>query len=430
MKLPEKMPSLVYADSEGRIYDLPGLKMAGRSGRVLHPVDLKDLIPLPQGSELFVLPDRLPVGWDQDRDDMVVLDKDPADAKRNVGAVAAFMAPAYTQTALAAFYRSGLDIPVLPLFTYTAVGWWKGRFWAAGFRSDPDTRQDFCNFRPEEVRKKTIAMLKKKKGNRLIQHLGKCSLTYGCPAAKNLFMGRWEAPLPTSPICNAACLGCISLQSEGVPPASQDRITFVPATEEVADVAIPHLKRAKRPVVSFGQGCEGEPLLQAKLLERSIIKIREKTNKGTINLNTNASLPGKVQSLIYAGLDSMRISINSTRKKYYHSYFRPKGYDQTDVMASWRIMKEAGRFVSLNLFVLPGLTDEMAEIERLSDLIEELGLDLIQLRNHNIDPDWYLDGIDYKYTGQRTGIKGMITILKKRFPKLRFGYFNPYLRSD
>nr|HDN00022.1 radical SAM protein [Deltaproteobacteria bacterium] len=430
MKLPEKMPSLVYADSEGRIYDLPGLKMAGRNGRVLHPVDLKDLIPLPQGSELFVLPDRLPVGWDQDRDDMVVLDKDPADAKGNVGAVAAFMAPAYTQTALAAFYRSGLDIPVLPLFTYTAVGWWKGRFWAAGFRSDPDTRQDFCNFRPEEVRKKTIAMLKKKKGNRLIQHLGKCSLTYGCPAAKNLFMGRWEAPLPTSPICNAACLGCISLQSEGVPPASQDRITFVPATEEVADVAIPHLKRAKRPVVSFGQGCEGEPLLQAKLLERSIIKIREETNKGTINLNTNASLPGKVQSLIYAGLDSMRISINSTRKKYYHSYFRPKGYDQTDVMASWRIMKEAGRFVSLNLFVLPGLTDEMAEIERLSDLIEELGLDLIQLRNHNIDPDWYLDGIDYKYTGQRTGIKGMITILKKRFPKLRFGYFNPYLRSD
>jgi len=424
------MPSLVYADSEGRIYDLPGLKMAGRSGRVLHPVDLKDLIPLPQGSELFVLPDRLPVGWDQDRDDMVVLDKDPVNAKGNVSAVAAFMAPAYTQTALAAFYRSSLDIPILPLFTYTAVGWWKGRFWAAGFRSDLDTRQDFCNFRPQEVRKKTIAMLKKKKENRLIQHLGKCSLTYGCPAAKNLFLGRWEAPLPTSPVCNAACLGCISLQSEGIPPASQDRITFIPTTEEVADVAVPHLKRAKRPVVSFGQGCEGEPLLQAKLLERSIIKIREETNKGTINLNTNASLPGKVENLIYAGLDSMRISINSTREKYYHVYFRPKRYDQTDVLASWRIMKKAGGFVSLNLFVLPGLTDEMAEIDRLSDLIEELGLDLIQLRNHNIDPDWYLDGIDYKYTGHRTGIKGMITILKKRFPQLRFGYFNPYLRSD
>jgi hypothetical protein len=94
------MPSLVYADSEGRIYDLPELKMAGRSGRVLHPVDLKDLIPLPEGSELFVLSDRLPVGWDQDRDDMVVLDEDPANAKGKVRAVAAFMAPAYTQTSL------------------------------------------------------------------------------------------------------------------------------------------------------------------------------------------------------------------------------------------------------------------------------------------------------------------------------------------
>ena len=430
MRHPSKMPSLVYADSEGQIYDLPELKMAGRSGRVLHPVDLRDLIPLPEGSELFVLPDRLPVGWDQDRDDMVVLDEDPANTKGKVRAVAAFMAPAYTQTALAAFYRSSSDIPPLPLFTYTAVGWWKGHFWAAGFRSDPDTRQDFCNFRPEEVRKKTIAMLKKNKENRLIQHLGRCSLTYGCPAAKNLFLGRWEAPLPTSPICNAACLGCISLQSEGVPPASQDRITFVPTTEEVAGVAVPHLKKAQRPVVSFGQGCEGEPLLQTKLLEQSVIKIREETDKGTINLNTNASLPGKVQNLISAGLDSIRISMNSTRRDYYHAYFRPKGYDQNDVLASWRIMKEAGRFVSINLFVLPGLTDEMAEIDRLSDLIEELGLDLIQLRNHSIDPDWYLDGIGYEYTGHRTGIMGMVTILKKRFPKLRFGYFNPYLRSD
>ncbi len=430
MRHPSKMPSLVYADSEGQIYDLPELKMAGRSGRVLHPVDLRDLIPLPEGSELFVLPDRLPVGWDQDRDDMVVLDEDPGNAKGKVRAVAAFMAPAYTQTALAAFHKSSSDIPPLPLFTYTAVGWWKGRFWAAGFRSDPDTRQDFCNFRPEEVRKKTIAMLKKNKENRLIQHLGRCSLTYGCPAAKNLFLGRWEAPLPTSPICNAACLGCISLQSKGVPPACQDRITFVPTTEEVAGVAVPHLKKAQRPVVSFGQGCEGEPLLQAKLLERSVAKIREETDKGTINLNTNASFPKKVQNLISAGLDSIRISMNSTRREYYHAYFRPKGYDQNDVLASWRIMKEAGRFVSINLFVLPGLTDEMAEIDRLSDLIEELGLDLIQLRNHGIDPDWYLDGIGYEYTGHRTGILGMVTILKKRFPKLRFGYFNPYLRSD
>ncbi len=202
----------------------------------------------------------------------------------------------------------------------------------------------------------------------------------------------------------------------------------MPTVEEVAGVAIPHLKRAKRPVVSFGQGCEGEPLLQGKLLERSIAETRKQTDRGTINLNTNASKPSVVQRLISAGLDSMRISVNSLRRGYYHAYYHPKGYNQEDVSASWRIMKNAKRFVSLNLFVFPGLTDEMAEIDRLSDLIEDLGLDLIQLRNHNIDPDWYLKNISYEYTGQRTGIKGMVSILKKRFPNLRFGYFNPALR--
>ena len=428
MKQPEEMPSLVYAGADGRIYDYPGLRMAGRSGRLLHPVDLRDLIPLPDGSELFVMPDRLPVGWDQNRDEMIVLDKDPDNKTGKVQAVAAFMAPAYTQTALAAFHMSVSELVPLPLFAYTAVGWWKERFWVAGFRSDPDTRQDPRNFRPLEVRKMTNARMKKDKGNRLIQHLGRCSLTYGCPAAKNLFLKRWEAPLPTSPVCNAACVGCISFQPANGPTASQSRITFVPTVEEVAGVAIPHLKRAKRPVVSFGQGCEGEPLLQGKLLEQSIAETRKQTDRGTINLNTNASKPSVVQRLISAGLDSMRISVNSLRRGYYHAYYHPKGYNQEDVSASWRIMKNAKRFVSLNLFVFPGLTDEMAEIDRLSDLIEDLGLDLIQLRNHNIDPDWYLKNISYEYTGQRTGIKGMVSILKKRFPNLRFGYFNPALR--
>ncbi|HID98163.1 MAG TPA: radical SAM protein [Thermodesulfobacteriaceae bacterium] len=428
MKHPYEMPSLVYADSEGRIFDLPSLKMAGRSGYSLHPVDLRDLIPLPEGSELFVLPNRMPVGWDSEVDEMVVLDEDPALPGVSVQAVAAFMAPAHTQTALAAFHRARDGLESLPLFAYTAVGWWKGRFWAAGFRSDPDPRQDFRNISVRKIRSKTLALMKTMKANRLIKHLGKCSLTYGCPAAKNLFLGRWEAPLPTSPVCNARCMGCLSEQPEGGPPATQERIAFVPAPAEIAETAVYHLQRSKRPIVSFGQGCEGEPLLQGYVLEDSIRKIREETAKGTINLNTNASLPVTVERLVDAGLDSMRISMNSSRAIYYHAYYRCRGYGQEDVLSSWRIMKEAGRFVSLNLFVLPGLTDETDEIDRLSDLIEDTGLDLIQLRNHNIDPDWYLEGIGYRPAMHRTGIQAMVKILKKRFPGLKTGYFNPVLR--
>ena len=143
----------------------------------------------------------------------------------------------------------------------------------------------------------TRKKLKKHKDNRLIQHLGKCCLTYGCPAARNYFLGRWEAPLPTSPACNARCLGCISLQPSGCCPATQDRITFVPSAKEIGEVAVPHLETAENPIVSFGQGCEGEPLLQADVIDQAIRLIRSSTSRGTINLNSNSSLPDQVRGL-------------------------------------------------------------------------------------------------------------------------------------
>ncbi len=426
-KYPYEIPALLYADNKGKIYDFPGLKMAGRSGRSFHPISASELIPLPEGSELFVLPGRLPVGWDDQRDEMVVLEEDPSGRCGPVQAVAAFMAPAYTQTALAAFYRPDDNLHPLPLFAYTPVGWWKGRFWVAAFRSDPDPRQDSRNFNPLQVKKRTLSRLKRDSRNRLLRHLGRCSLTYGCPAAKNLFLGRWEAPLPTSPECNARCLGCLSKQPPGGPPATQERIRFVPSPKEVAGVAVPHLEHAKKAIVSFGQGCEGEPLLQAGLLQESIRLIRKRSRKGTINLNTNASLPAAVAELRNSGLQSIRISMNSPRQEYYERYYRPRGYGFEDVLESWRTMKEMGGFVSLNWFVMPGLSDELEELEKLAETIASFGLDFIQLRNHNIDPDWYLDGIAYKPGKIRLGIKGAVNYLKGLFPSLGFGYFNPPL---
>lgn len=428
MKRPNQIPYLVYADEKGQIFDFPGLRMAGRSGNLFHPIQPTDLIPLPEGSELFVLPDRLPVGWDSEKDEMVVLDSIPGQ-RGKVRAVAAFIAPAHTQLAMAAFQREKKDLPPLPLFAYTAVGWYGNSFWVPAFRSDLDIRQDARHFDLTAIRKNTTSRMKEAPHNRLIQHLGRCSLTYGCPAAKNLFLNRYEAPLPTSPACNARCLGCISLQPPNGPPATQERIRFVPTPEEIAGIAIPHLKQAPRAIVSFGQGCEGEPLLQAETIKSSIQLMRKATSRGTINLNTNASRPRAVELLREAGLNSMRISLNSIREHYYHAYYRPVDYTQKDVIASCKAMKEAGGFVSLNYFIFPGLTDEVQELERLEEVIAETGLDFIQLRNHNIDPDWYLNEIHYSYSGHRLGIKNMIKMLKKRFPHLGFGYFNPYLEK-
>lgn len=420
------MPSLVIADDQGNIADFPELQMCGSAaGEFVQPA-LEDLIPLPEGSELFTLPMRLPVGCDPQSGEPLLLAEDPYEAGRSVQAVAAFMAPAYTSVLSSAF-QTAEDAPTLPLFAYTAVGWLDDRFWVPAFRSDQDIRQDCNQYRQATVQRKTKAILQANQNNRLIQHLGKCCLTYGCPAARNYFLGRWEAPLPTSPECNARCVGCISLQESGCCPSTQDRIAFVPTPQEISQMAVAHLNGAERAIVSFGQGCEGEPLLQAATIEKAIELIRDKTHKGTINLNSNASLPDKVGKLAWAGLDSIRVSLNSVQEEHYLRYYRPKGYRFEDVKQSVRVMKEHGKFVSLNYFILPGFTDSVREFEALCRFVGELQPDYIQLRNLNMDPEWYLRTIDFTPSQQPLGIRNWLGKLKKEYPTLQFGYFNPPL---
>ena len=400
--------------------------MAGMSnGHFCKPTPA-DLIPLPQGSELFVLPGRRPVACDPDTSEPLLIEDNPFSPGEPVQAVAAFMAPAHTSIYTSAFQTTG-GAPTLPLFAYTAVGWSEGRFWVTAFRSDPDKRQDSDQYSQSVVEDRTRRKLKKFAGNRLIQHLGKCCLVYGCPAARNYFLGRWEAPIPTSPSCNARCVGCISLQPSGCCPSTQERITFVPTPKEISAMAIDHLQLAPRPIVSFGQGCEGEPLLQADTIARAIRMIRKQTAKGTINLNSNSSLPGALEQLIAAGLDSLRVSMNSAQEKYYTSYYRPNGYSFSDVLTSIRLMKDAGRFVSLNYFIHPGVTDSATEFEALRTLLTTCRPDMIQLRNLNMDPEWYLKTLDFPPEEQGMGIRSWLEALRKEFPTLKFGYFNPYL---
>jgi molybdenum cofactor biosynthesis enzyme MoaA len=298
-----------------------------------------------------------------------------------------------------------------------------------GIRVDSDERQDFMNFDPKRIERNARNRMKKEQGNRLIQHLGNCALNYGCPAARNLFMNRWEAPLPTSPACNARCLGCISFQEREDLCATQERIRFVPTAEEIAGVAVPHLKVAPQAVVSFGQGCEGEPLLQENAIKDSVRLMRAATSRGTINLNTNGSLPEAVDKLCRNGVDSIRVSMNSCRAEYYHAYFNPRGYSFEDVKLSVKAAKSHGTFVSINYFVLPGFTDQKEEFQALCRLIDETGIDLIQMRNLNIDPEWYLKSLKAKAENTTMGIRQLMRRLQERFPDLRFGYFNPPVRG-
>jgi len=161
--------------------------------------------------------------------------------------------------------------------------------------------------------------------------------------------------------------------------------------------------------------------MQWRLLERSIRGLRERTDRGTINLNTNGSFPDRVAKLCDAGLNSLRVTLNSPHRKYYNRYHKPRGYTFGKVVGSLIKAKEKGIYTSINLLVFPGFTDREDEVEGLVELIRETDLDLIQMRNLNIDPDLYLQTIG---KGKGIGISEMIKILKKEFPYLQLGYFN------
>ncbi|MFP4657777.1 MAG: radical SAM protein [Desulfonatronovibrionaceae bacterium] len=412
-------PGLVYADRDGNIFDEPELLMLCRQGREITLPRPDELMPLPEESELYLLPDRDALGFDPHSGKI---------ERAPFSAVAAFVSPGHTLSGTAA-YGSRPEAEKLPLFSYAAVGYARGRFWVTARRVDEDKRQVFSHIDQKDVEKGAARLLKKFPSNRLVAHLTRCALTYCCPAAKNLALGRFECPLPTARHCNARCVGCISRQEQetGLTPP-QNRIDFRPSAAEINQIMDAHAQKEKRPIFSFGQGCEGEPLLESELLTGAVEQYRKNGGPGTVNINTNASLPESIPRLAGAGFDSVRVSLNSARPDKYHAYYRPASYTFTDVRASIKQAKAHRLFVSLNYLFFPGVNDTEQEFEALVELIRSCGADFIQMRNLNLDPELYLDLVGREDNGGgRMGLNNFLHRLGKKCPGLQFGYFNPYL---
>ncbi|MCB0622374.1 MAG: radical SAM protein, partial [Saprospiraceae bacterium] len=250
----EGSPYLLYSDAQGNVFEDTTLYACGRSGLYAYPIPEEDWIELPDGGSLYELPHRRAVGIDVKTGEMRVCEKG--------WAVAAFIPPAHTGLYLASYVNQP-EAPELPLFCYTAVGWHDDKFYVPAVRIEPDIRQECGGFDEKAVSEGVDELRRRYPQNRLVEHLAaNCALTYNCPAARNFFMGRWECPVPSSPACNSNCIGCISFQPEDeTVVSSHDRLSFKPTAGEIVEYTVPHLENAPFPIISFGQGCEGEPLL-------------------------------------------------------------------------------------------------------------------------------------------------------------------------
>ena len=414
----------VVADESGEVFEHPDLLLAGMSGTEAVRPQMDELIPMPEGSRLFTIPQTPPIGYDRRSGKQLTADRLPKQwGGGGIQAVSAFLTPGYTRTLLpAADYRRKKQ--TLPLWSYTAVGWCleEERFYVAGVQVDRNNQWQPDHFDDRELVPLVSKIMQDNPDNRLLEQLSRCALDYHCFAAKNLFFRRWEAPLPSSPTCNSRCIGCISKQDSDCCPSSQERLTFIPTVKELCDVAVPHLIEAKNAIVSFGQGCEGDPIMQSDVISKAVREMRRQTERGTINFNSNASLPDAINNLAAAGVESIRVSLNSAQEHLYNAYYRPSGYRFADVVESLKRAKGAGLYLMLNYLVFPGVTDREEEIEALGELIDLVGVNMIQMRNLSLDPMLYLDSL--QVTGKGVGMVEMLKMHKARFPSLQYGYFN------
>jgi len=385
--------SAAYVTARGRLREAPGRRPMALHGRQLIPLDEAELVPLPRGAVLSMLPERTALS-----------DEGPLP-----GAPAAALLPiGFTRTLLPAYVpvNSGKGAAYLPLFGYAAVAFKHGEPHVAAMPTDDPRPWQH----PDPGYRRLRGLIRKRMAQQpagsaehsLLAHIAHCALTYECRSAQHLFYGEGEAALPSSPTCNAACVGCISDQPE---PDLQPhaRLDFLPDLDESVELAVRHLETAPRAMISFGQGCEGEPLLNNRNVE-IVRRIRQRTSKGVINVNTNGSRPTMLRRLIEAGLGSIRVSMFSARDEVFRRYYRPVRYSLEHVRECLRLASSNGLFTSVNLLTFPGITDDEGEVEAIVEMLTSTGTDLVQLRNLNIDPEQLfasMAGLEFRPIGIR-----------------------------
>ncbi len=413
--------TLLYATQAGQVATARGIEPVDFDG---NPYDLADCIPLPSGATIAMMPGRLARGRDRHGQSYVL-------PSTRGWAISAFLPIGYTRTRLPGYQLAEPDnIPAnaatLPFFGYTALLEYAGEMYVAATRTDDPARWHPDAFDRRKLERLVRNRLRAEPENRVLAQHAHCALDYGCPTASNLFFARWEGAVAVAGGCNARCIGCISKQEEAGLVSPQDRLNFVPTVAEIVAVGVRHLNLGPEAILSFGQGCEGEPLLQARVIEQAIRLMRAQTDSGTIHLNSNASQPRAIGRLCAAGLDSLRASTISARPATYAAYYRPIGYSMEQVKQSLITAREAGAYTSINLLLFPGLTDAEDEATAWIDFLRATGTQLVQLRNLTIDPELLLPKLPPR--GPAMGIRAFIDLLHREVPGLRVGNFSVAVR--
>ena len=188
---------------------------------------------------------------------------------------------------------SETNAPPLPLFGYTFACVVDDELYVAAMKTDEGEDWQPRTFAAGELESFSTRAAPDP-GNRVLAQAALCAREYGCFTAQNVFLERGEAAMPVSPKCNARCVGCISEQEPDAGFRRRRRASPSRRRPMTRAHRAHHLERVADGIVSFGQGCEGEPLLRSIAIAAAIERIRPRTRTAR-STSTPTALPKSLQ---------------------------------------------------------------------------------------------------------------------------------------
>lgn len=350
----------VYADEQGNIVDAPQDFMPlARRGEELEELKPEEIIPLPKAADLMCLPSHMPLA----RYGEEIL---PITGH----AVAAVLPSGYIVTHLPAYVTEEGEAEEMPNYPFAPVVAYKDQLYVAAQRLLGSFDNPFQQYNTRNLHKLVKGWQKEYPKNKLVEYMGALALDDKLYSAQDLFYQRGEVSLP---------LGRRKLASGYVEAESYPLNTvlkFNPSGAELAQVGAAHLQLDN--VLTLGMDMLEDVEAAEERLENALNKMRQKTNKGKINLYS-LGIAGESIARLADKLDFITVHLATALAGDYEKFYGAANLplvEETLAMAKEKSLK-----VMLKIPYLAGYTDTEENVGALLNLLKKYEIAGVILNN-------------------------------------------------
>ena len=418
--------TLLYATPDGEIGEAPALRPLDLDGGL---IAASDLIPMPAGTTVAMMPGRLAVGRDRHGQRVTL----PGERG---WAISAFLPIGYTRTRIPGYDLAPPELTppqaeTLPFFGYTALVSRDGELCVTALATDDPERWHPDAYAEPELAKLVRRRLASEPENRVLRQHAHCALDYHCPTASNLFFGRWEGAIAVAGAATPAASAASRNRTKTSWSPRRTACYSCPTQTRSIDVAVRHLEQSPDAIISFRPGLRGRAAdcrrgsssarsaqiraqhgewhdqhqHQRQQSPRAPAPIRRRTRQ--LARQHHLRRPRDLRRL----LSPDRLHVRSRQARLTGA--GPRG---------WRATPRSTCSLSRSR------PTRRMRSPRWSTMPARRALRLVQLRNLNIDPEVLLPQLPPR--GPALGIQAFINLLRRELPDLRIGNFSvPVIRN-